>query len=132
MKRRTLIILVQSFLMVSLLGTVHAAGLEKRVMFTKGANSAEFQGSVKHGEVDTYIVNAKKKFMNLSANITSPDYNAYYWIKAANGDFEHGTNETEKARGSAGVVVNEGDISIVVASEKGTADYTLKITLTEE
>lgn len=105
---------------------VSAGGVKKRVRFAKGKHSATVAGSVVRGDSDTYTIGAKKG-QKLIVKITSPESNAVFQIKAANGEFLQGAGEGDDAADWTGNAPQTGDYKIIVGGTRGNASYKLSV-----
>jgi hypothetical protein len=102
----------------------------KRVDFSRGSNSAIFEGSVIRGERDEYLLDAQAG-QQMTVRISSLEDNAVFQIFEPGGDRPlPGAGEGDDAREWRGELPTSGDYTIVVGATRGNATYELEVTIT--
>lgn len=105
-----------------------ADGVKKRIKFARGKTSTIVSGAVVRGDQDTYIVGAEDG-QKLSVKITSPEKNAVFQIKDANGDYLPNAGEGDDATSVTSDLAKTGDYEITVGGTRGNASYKLTISI---
>lgn len=105
-----------------------ADGIRKRIKFAKGKSAATVSGAVVRGDSDTYLVGAKAG-QTMTVKVTSPENNAVFQIKDANGEYLQGAGETDDATSVTSDLPATGDYEIVVGGTRGNATYKLTVSV---
>jgi hypothetical protein len=113
---------------LTLASLVSADGIRKRIKFPKGKSSATVSGAVVRGDRDTYIVGAKEGQM-MTVKITSPEKNAVFQIRDANGEFLQDAGEADDATSITSDLPSTGDYEIIVGGTRGNASYKLTVAI---
>jgi hypothetical protein len=105
-----------------------ADGITKRIKFVKGKNTATVSGALLRGDLDTYIVDAKEGQM-MRVKITSPEKNAVFQIKDANGEYLKDAGEEDAATDLTSNLPKTGDYKIIVGGTRGNASYRMTVSI---
>lgn len=105
-----------------------ADGIRKRIKFAKGKTVATVSGAVVRGDRDTYIVGAKEGQM-MTVKITSPEKNAVFQIRDADGEYLQDAGEADDATALTSDLPWTGDYEIIVGGTRGNASYKLTVAI---
>jgi preprotein translocase subunit SecB len=95
----------------------------QQIQFRKNAHSTQIKGSVARGNVNNYLIRAKKgQAMNLK--IQSVEKNAVFNLIDSNR-----RTIVKGVKSWSGVVPKTGDYKIAVGTERGGASYTLSVSI---
>jgi hypothetical protein len=108
--------------------TSSADGIEKRVKFAKGKNSALYSGAVIRGDRDTYVAGAKAG-QKMSVKITSVESNAVFQIENPDGEYLENAGEEDDQTNWTGTLPDNGDYKIIVGGTRGNASYKLSVAI---
>ena len=128
MKIKTLITVLLLVIAFSFASLTSADGVRKRIKFAKGKTTATVSGAVVRGDRDTYIVGAKEGQM-MNVKITSPEKNAVFQIKDANGEYLQDAGEEDDATALTSDLPWTGDYEIIVGGTRGNASYKLTVSI---
>lgn len=121
------------FVMVALIAMASAAtaeGIRKRVRFPRGSTSTVLKNSVIRGDIDTYLLGARKG-QTMTVRITSLEDNAVFLIYKPGGkEALEGAGEGEDAMEWSGELPATGDYVIEVGGTRGNATYKLEVKIT--
>ena len=112
----------------SFVSLTSADGIRKRIKFAKGKTTATVSGAVVRGDRDTYIVGAKEEQM-MNVRITSPEKNAVFQIRDANGEYLQDAGEEDDATALTSDLPWTGDYEIIVGGTRGNASYKLTVSI---
>jgi len=128
MKIKTLITVLLMAIAFSFVSLTSADGIRKRIKFAKGKTTATVSGAVVRGDRDTYIVGAKEEQM-MNVRITSPEKNAVFQIRDANGEYLQDAGEEDDATALTSDLPWTGDYEIIVGGTRGNASYKLTVSI---
>ena len=126
LKFKTFFLLIA--LAFSLTTIASADGIRKHIKFARGKSSATVSGAVVRGDRDVYTIGAREN-QKMTVKITSPEKNAVFQIRKANGDFLSGADEGDDATSWSNALPTTGDYEIVVGGTRGNASYKLTVTI---
>jgi hypothetical protein len=122
---------INAILVIVALMTVASAamaeGIRKRVRFPRGSTSTVLKNSVIRGDIDTYLLGARKG-QTMTVRITSLEDNAVFLIYKPGGkEALEGAGEGEDATEWSGELPATGDYVIEVGGTRGNATYKLEV-----
>ena len=109
-------------------GLHQADGIRKRLKFAKGKSSVTLSNAVIRGDLDTYILGARRG-QRMTVKVTALEDNAAFEIKGPDGEYLEGAGEMDDATNVTVTLPSTGDYRIIVGGTRGNATYKLTVSI---